>query len=293
MKKGILCCIFASVLFGVAPSVQNYLLLQGMEKTSCIVLYTATMLLGTLAICKIKGYSLRLPVRDAVRICVVGVLGIGVTHFLLVSSYAYISVGMATVIHFLYPTVVTIASILLFRKKGTLLTGAAVVLSIAGMALLSLSGGVGGGHLTGYVFALCSSFTYSAYIIGNERFCPQNVPLPVTLTYMAGASTVLFFVQSMLTGGIHLPETPALWGIQLFYGVVMSSAYALLNTGISKVGAVTASFSTLVEPVTSVICSVIFYHDTLTWMSLLGFVMIFASVYLNSAAPQEKQTASH
>ena len=289
MKKGTFYCIAAAVCFGVAPSVLKYLITQGMTETNCILLSNFFLFLAAAGVCRVRGFTLRLPVAQAAKLCLTGLMGMGCTTLLLASSFRYISVGTATVIHFLYPTVVTVASMLVLRKKGTLFSAAAIALSIGGMACISLPGGAGGGHAMGYVLALLSSFTYSFYIVGSEAFHLGELPLPVTVTYMAGISTAAFLLQALVTGSLALPATPMLWCVELLYAAMIGTAFTLLNAGIARVGAVNASFATLVEPVTSVLCSVVFFGDVLTLLGVLGFGLIFTSVGLNSLTPKPKE----
>ena len=131
MKKGTLFCIIAAVGFGILPTVQNELILHGIPRVSCILYSNACMLAGGLAACRQKGLRAALPA------------------------------GTATVIHFLYPTVVTVGSAVLFRNRMGPAALAAIALSIAGMACISLPGGAGGGSGTGSLLALASSFTYA------------------------------------------------------------------------------------------------------------------------------------
>ena len=141
MKKGTLFCIIAAVGFGILPTIQNELILHGIPRVSCILYSNACMLAGGLAACQQKGLRAALPAGKALRLGVIGLMGMGLTPLLLTGAFAYIPVGTATVIHFLYPTVVTVGSAVLFRNRMGPAALAAIALSIAGMACISLPGG--------------------------------------------------------------------------------------------------------------------------------------------------------
>jgi drug/metabolite transporter (DMT)-like permease len=281
MKKGTLFCIIAAVGFGILPTIQNELILHGIPRVSCILYSNACMLAGGLEICRQKGLRAALPAGEALRLGVIGLMGMGLTPLLLTGAFAYIPVGTATVIHFLYPTVVTVGSAVLFRNRMGPAALAAIALSIAGMACISLPGGAGGGSGTGYLLALASSFTYAFYIMGPALLGTGELPLPVSLVSMAGGNVVIFFTAALCTGGLVLPDSLGMWLLVLCYCGMMAGCYALLSCGIRLIGPVDASFSTLVEPVTSVVCSTMVYGDPLTALSLLGFGLIFGSVWLN------------
>jgi len=282
MKKGTLFCILAAVGFGILPTIQNELILHGIPRLSCILYSNTCMLAAALAVCGKKGLRARLPAAAAGKLALVGFMGMGLTPLLLTLAFAHIPVGTTTVIHFLYPTVVTVGSAVLFRKKLGGPALAAIFLSVAGMACISLPGGAGGGSGIGYLLALASSFTYAFYIMGPALFGTGELPMPVSLVYMAGGNVVIFLAVSLCGGGLALPQTPGMWGLAVVYCVMMAGCFALLSCGIAMIGPVDASFSTLIEPVTSVVCSTLAYGDPLTVLSVLGFGLIFGSVWLNS-----------
>ena len=103
MKKGTLFCIIAAVGFGILPTIQNELILHGIPRVSCILYSNACMLAGGLAACRQKGLRAALPAGKALWLGVIGLMGMGLTPLLLTGAFAYIPVGTAIVIHFLYP----------------------------------------------------------------------------------------------------------------------------------------------------------------------------------------------
>lgn len=284
MKKGTIYCIIAAVGFGILPTIHNELILHGIPRVSCVVYSNVCMLLAALAVCRRKKLEVRIPAASAGALALVGFMGMGLTPLLLTMAYRYIPVGTSTVIHFLYPTVVTVGSALLFHKKLGPAALTAILLSIVGMSCISLPGGAGGGSWAGYLFALTSSFTYAFYIMGPTLFHSEERPLPISLVYMAGGNVVIFLAAALCTDSFVLPNSPGLWALAFCYCVMMAGCFALLSCGIGLIGPVDASFSTLIEPVTSVVCSTLMYGDPLTTLSILGFVLIFGSVWLNSRA---------
>ena len=261
----------------------KYLLLSGLSLTSTLICPNLLLFFGTLCLCLARGHCLRMPLTRRLCLALTGLLGQGCTNLLLSSSYIHIPVSTATTIHFLYPTVVTLASMALLRRRGTLASMAAIVLSIAGMICISSSEAVSGGHWTGYVLAGLSSLTYAFYLIGSERFAPPGTPIPVLMLHFAAGALLTALLWILSGHPATFPTTLPLWGLYIGSGMMISLGLGLLNMGISKVGAVSASFATLIEPVTAVICGVLVYGDPLTLLSVLGFALILASVWLNTA----------
>lgn len=113
----------------------------------------------------------RLPTagRERNELIIAGILGLGLTGILLSSSYQYIPVGMATVVHFLYPSLTCIVSAILMRERMSAFNVIAMVLSIAGLYI------IGGksieGDLKGVAFAFFSAISFTLYLImcGKKR----------------------------------------------------------------------------------------------------------------------------
>lgn len=282
MNRNIFLCILAAIFFGIAPSVMDMALEQGITSQSFVVFGNLFSFVMAITICITGKHSLRIPLKPALCFSAMGILGMGATVYLVTKSYAYIAVGTTTVIHFMYPTIVTVASILFLGKRFTSHTAIAILCSIGGMALISLgSGGGNSNFLVGFLFALASSFTYSFYLVGSELFHTDQYSVWTGLAYMSGASMIVFLIINLVSGSLTLPTSAGLAGLVTLSGLLSSMAYLLLTIGITKVGAVNASFATLIEPVTSVLCGMALLGEKLTTFTILGFVLIFCSLLAN------------
>ena len=98
---------------------------------------------------------------------------------------------------------------------------------------------------------------------------------------MSGSSMIVFLMINLVSGSLTLPTTAEVAGLVTLGGLLQSMAYLLLTVGIAKVGAVNASFATLIEPVTSVLCGIVLLGEKLTTFTILGFVLIFCSLLAN------------
>jgi len=281
MKKGLLCVIGASLLFGIVPSANKYVMLGGISAED-------TTFWGQCTICALSYLLLRLqrgrpavPPRDAARLMLVGAVGMGATTFLLNSACRLIAVGLATVLHFLYPSVVSVAMVLFFGQAMTKHKAVAIVCSVAGMCLIAGLQGSGGGRLLGAVLALLSGLTYAFYIIANDKGAVSAYPLLVKLFYASAGSAVLMSVPALAGGGLSFPKGPAaaaaLFGV---CGAGCLTAFYLITAGIRRIGAGTASFVNMLEPVTSVVVGTLLYRDRLTPAMALGILLVLFSVFL-------------
>ncbi len=292
MKKSLLLCILAATGFGVAPTVLQLAIQAGVSQISCVLYNNALLMLVCLIMCKASHHSLRIPGKKVVPLLLMGACGMGFTVFLLTLSYQYIAVGTATVIQFLYPSIVTVACAVFMHRRLGRSAYLAIVLSIVGLLFISV---IGSGSTSfqpmGLLLALASAFTYSFYIFGNEYYGIGELPVWSAVFYMAAASACVFVVINTVTGQFTLPSTGSA-AIFAFGGAVITSlSFLLLNIGIAGIGAAQASFATLIEPVAAVVCGIIVLHEKVTVFTVIGIVLILLSVWVNSMPAKEEAHA--
>lgn len=280
MVQGLIYVIGASLLFGLAPTANKYVMLSGLSAECNTFWREVTICLAALAIAALSKRQLKIDQGDAVRLFFIGATGMGITNYLVASACLYIPVGLATVLHFLYPTIVSLVMVARFGQKMTRLKMTAIVCSISGMILIANLKG-GGMNWIGLLFALASSLTYSFYIISNEQGKINQIPLIVKLFYSALGSTMFFGVLCLAQGMLVFPSGVDVIAVQFgVSGLGCLGAFYLLTAGIKQIGASTASFVNMLEPVTSLIVSAFVYREYPTPVIACGVVLVLLSVLL-------------
>ena len=273
---GIIYITLASIFFGSNPSVQNFVILAGLPSSYIAML---TMFLGSifsLAACLIRGESLRLSGRQLRDLLLAGIIGYGVTEICLVTAYTLIPPGVATMVHFFFPSLVSIAMVLFFREKWTWKTGLAILLSIAG--LFGIAGGTSGGNIMGVVAAAISSVSFGFYYILAERSSLQEIP-PMAVNFyvhffagLASCALVTVRVEWMPVTGFST------WALLAASGLLGFLGYVCLNKGIPMIGAGIAAFINMLEPITSVVLSILFFHSRLSLSTCIGCALIVGAM---------------
>lgn len=292
MKKSLLLCILAAIGFGVAPTVIQLAIRAGVSQVSCVLYNNILLMLVCLIMCKAGRHSLRISGKKVLPLLLMGACGMGFTVFLLTMSYQYIAVGTATVIQFLYPSIVTVACAVFMHRRLGPSAYLAIVLSILGLLFISVIGS-GSTHFRpmGFLLALASAFTYSFYIFGNEYFKIGELPVWSAVFYMAAAAGTVFAVINAVSGQFTLPATGSAALFTFGAAAISSFSFLLLNIGIAGIGAAQASFATLIEPITAVVCGVIVLHEKVTVFTFIGIVLILLAVWINSAPAEKKAPA--
>lgn len=277
MGTGILAVVFSATIMGIMPSMQKQLMMDGLPIFSLMFFTNLIISLVTLAMANLHGHSVRVPRNQWLQAVIMGVFGMVATAMLINTAYLFMPVGTVTMLHFLYPTVVCVVMGTLFREGFSRLQVAAIVVSIAGM--LFLTGKNGALPPVGILLAVISAFTYGGYLIANEKGPANELALEVKLFYVSLPGTVLFAVLAPATGNLALPGSPASW-FQLICcsGLATVAGYFLMMFGIQRLGASTASFLSMLEPVVSVVFGTVWFSDPVTWGIVVGSILILTSV---------------
>ena len=279
MLVGIIAVAGAATLLGIMPSLQKQVLVDGLPMNSLMAYTNLIITLVSLGMALLKKRSLRARPVQAIQAVLMGTVGMLLTALLLNNAYLYLPVGVAIMLNFLYPTVVCVVMGTVFRQGFTKLQAAAIVSSIAGMAFLAGKGG--DLHPMGLLFALVSAFTYGGYLIANENGPANELPLETKLFYVSLPGTVIFWILAPATHTLAAPVGGGIgWLYVLGSGLFTVGGYFLMMYGISRMGASTAAFVSMLEPIVSVVFGTIWFHDPITAGVVVGGILVLASILL-------------
>lgn len=275
MASGTLLVLASAILFGVNPSLQSLVLRDGISPAALVGLSYTVISLLAFAACTIQQKPLCIRRSQAVQLCLMGTLGMGGTSFLLNSAYRFLPVGVVTMLHFLFPSVVCGAMSLFFRQRLTARRLAAILSSAAGLVLMNTAGS--GFSLPGTLLALSSAATYAAYIILNERGPACGLPQMVKLLYIAASAALPYTLFALLTRAVFPTSAGALVRV-LLIGVLYSFSIGFFNAGIQKIGAARAAFLSTLEPITSVAVSSLLFSYRLPAVTFWGCLLIIGAM---------------
>ena len=284
--NGYLMVLLSAVLYGIEPSVLEYALARGMGETQAMIVIAGftILLYGGLAV--LRHERLRITGTEMRNLWTLG-LFMGGTNLLLALSYERIPVGCSTVIHFMYPSLVCLAMAVFFRVRMTLVHGAAIVLSVTG--LVFITGGMEGLAISGVLLAALSSVTYVIYIILMDRLPIHGIGDSVKMVYIALGILTVAVIGSLFGGSMQGLSDPVNLLCLLLSGIMFAVATAAFARGVEIVGATSASFFSLFEPMISMIVSTLIYHYQLTGKTILGCVLAILAVLCIAWADHRKE----
>ena len=291
MLTGFFCVAGAATLLGILPTIQKQLMVDGLPLNSLMFYTNLTITVFCLLAIIIRKKSIRATKQQIIQALLMGVFGMLFTAVLLNSSYLYLPVGTTIMLNFLYPTIVCVIMGVVFKNGFTKLQLAAIAGSILGMMFLT---GAGGDlSVFGMVLAIASAFTYGIYLVANEKGPVNSLPIEVKLFYVSLPATVVFSVVAPATNTICAPQGGALSWILLIGGSGMFTVggYFLMMYGISKLGASTAAFVSMLEPIVSVVFSTFWFKDPVTLGIVAGGLLVMTSILLITIDGYQKSKA--
>ena len=116
-QQGILFTVIATIIFGITPAVGKMTYAMGNNGIQLAFLRHLFVVPLFLFIVLYQGLSLKLSWQQFKDVMKVGLIGNTLTIVMLYTSYSYIDVGSATVLHFLYPLFVCIMNFLFYKQK--------------------------------------------------------------------------------------------------------------------------------------------------------------------------------
>ena len=275
--KAISFIVLASILFGTGPLFVKEALMGGADVNLSLALRMFVISVAGAVAAKIQGESLRVTRKHLISLTIFGVVGYGCTNLLLSLSYLYIDMGKATMCHFAYPIFVTLAMRLLYREKLTTCKLVATICAVAGLVLLSAEDGFC--NFKGILIAVLSGVAYGIYVIAMDKASFRTLNSFVVVSYVGAVCCVFFTVATMFEGRNITAPTIREVTFLIVAALMGTIAMMFFNQGVRVVGASTASFINMLEPVTNLVVDMVLYAAIPSIIGWSGCIMILLSVF--------------
>ena len=220
-------------------------------------------------------------------------VSMGLSWMFLYEAYRQIGVGMATLANYCGPVIVMVLSPLLFREKLTWAKGLAFLAVLAGMFCINQEVLSGGGSVWGMACGILSAVTYAALVIFNKKAESITGLENAMLQLVASFVTVAAFVGIREGFAFHIEADS--WPFILILGLVNTGfGCFLFFSSIGRLPVQTVSICGYLEPLSAVLFSVLFLHETMNWEQLLGAVLIlggaaFGELWRSPSRPSENK----
>lgn len=282
-KLGIFYIIISSVSFGIMPILAKFAYMEGVTTFTLLFLrflFASVIIFGYL---KIKHKKSGIKRVQLLYVLALGVFGYSITALSMFTAYKYISVGLATMILYTYPAVVTLITVIFFKEKLQRDKLVSLILSLTGVYLLAANGFGSGLNFKGILLSLLASFFYALYVIGVSQDIIKDIDSFVISFYVSLAASITMLIAGISNGNLDLHLTiKAIIYITLL--AIISTVVALMTfvQGVKIIGASKSAILGNLEPIVSLILSCIIFNDKLTVNIIAGSMLVILSIVILS-----------
>ncbi|MCI7614372.1 MAG: DMT family transporter [Bacteroidales bacterium] len=281
--KGTIAGLVAAICYGLIPLFT--IPLKNSEAahqlSDCSIMFyrfaLATVIIAVLML--ITRRSFKITRGELVTLTYLAFLSDGSALFL-IDGYNYLSSGVATTIHFMYPVVTTIMMMVFYneaRKGSTLL---AVLLAVVGVGVLSWQSN-GETSLHGVIIELISACCYAFYLIRVNRSRVRNMDGMKLTFYVMGIGALIFGAEALRQDEFQMITTGVQVSHLLLLGIVCTVVTNLcLVMAVQRIGSTMTAVLGALEPLTAVALGCLLMGEDITLNVVLGICLIIPSVII-------------
>lgn len=281
--KGTIAGLVAAICYGLIPlftipikngEAANHL-------SDCSIMFyrfaLATVIIAVLML--ITRRSFKITRGELVTLTYLAFLSDGSALFL-IDGYNYLSSGVATTIHFMYPVVTTIMMMVFYNEARKVSTLLAVVLAVVGVGVLSWQSN-GETSLHGIVIELISACCYAFYLIRVNRSRVRNMDGMKLTFYVMGIGALIFGAEALRQDEFQLITTGVQASHLLLLGIICTVVTNLcLVMAVQRIGSTMTAVLGALEPLTAVALGCLLMGEAITLNVVLGICLIIPSVII-------------
>lgn len=270
--------IFSKIAYGGGANVATVLFLRFIGAALIFWIYSW-----------LKKKEVKYSRKTVISLLLMGALGYGTMSAFFLSAVSRIPASLAAMLLYLYPALVTTATVLMKQEVLTINKGAALTISTMGLIMV-LGASFKDVDLLGILFAIGAACVYTAYIIIGSKLLNELDALVATAYIMTGSALayiLLGFASKTLSFSYSISVWLAIGGIILISTVIAVGSFWL---GIKLIGPSRTSIISTVEPLATVVMAWIFFAERLTIIQLAGGILIIMGVVILQYTDIRRQT---
>jgi drug/metabolite transporter (DMT)-like permease len=284
--RATLLVLVAACCFG---SISILVVLGRAEGAPLLALLFWRYLIGSAGLLVVSGgpARVRLPRERMVPLLVLGGLGQAIVTGTSLGSLEYIPAATLGFLFYTYPAWVTLIAAVRGIERLTALRALALVLSLAGIALMVGNPFTSRLPLVGIALALGSALAYAIYIPLINRL-GAGLPASTTSTWLTLGTAIILGAIGLATGQLEmLTLTPRAWGIVGILAIVSTVlAFTVFLRGLAVLGPVRTAIISTIEPFWTALLGALVLSQPLSRGVVAGGACIAVAVALLQWKPR-------
>ena len=213
---------------------------------------------------------------------------LGLNWIFLFMAYLHTTVAIASLCNYMAPIIVILLAPFALHEKIERRKIPCVAAAFVGIVLVSGVFGGGLGSLSGVAMGLAAAACFVGIILCNRKLRDIEAMDRVIVQLAASAATVLPYVLVRNVGAPITVDTQSVLIILLLGFVHTGLAYCFWFSGMGSLPVQTIAILGYLEPVVSVLCSVIFLHESMGAAGWIGAVLILGAAVVSETIGEKK-----
>ena len=216
-------------------------------------------------------------------------MAMGFNWILLFQAYKFTTVSVATLSYYFAPVIVTILCPIIFREKLTKKQIICFIMSTLGLVLITGIGDLSGAssHLTGILFGLGAASLYATVILLNKFIKNVEGIHRTFLQFLAAIMVLVPYVMLTPRSGLTALDGMG-WLCLLIVGFIHTGVtYCLYFTSLKDIPGQKAAILSYIDPLIAVIISVTILGESMSFVQIIGGVLILGFTLWNELSSKE------
>lgn len=198
----------------------------------------------------------------------------------LIDGYNYMSSGVATTLHFMYPVVTALIMMIFYNEARRVSTLLAVAMAVGGVAVLSWST-EGNTSITGVIIVLISAVCYALYLIRVNRSRAATMDGSKLVFYVMFIGALIFGAEALRQGNFAPLSTPLQWRNLLSLAFICTFITNIsLVFSVKRIGSTMTAVLGALEPLTAVVMGCLVFDEPFSIQVLAGILLIIPAVII-------------
>lgn len=196
----------------------------------------------------------------------------------LIDGYNYMSSGVATTLHFMYPVVTAIIMMTFYNEARHFSTIFAVIMAVVGVGILSWDP-TGNTSIQGVIIVLISAVCYALYIIRVNRSRAATMDGTKLVFYVMFIGAIIFGAEALRQGNFKSITTTSQFTHLAALAIICTFVTnTCLVFSVKRIGSTMVAVLGALEPLTAVVIGCTVFGEPITWQVLAGIALIIPAV---------------
>jgi drug/metabolite transporter (DMT)-like permease len=237
---------------------------------------------GLVALLVVRRRPILADPGERARVFLFGAVGYAVESAFFYSGLARGTAAAVTLLFYSYPAVVTVADLVITRRRPAPQVVMALVLAAGGAGVIAAGSGDVDISGAGIAFSLAAAASFALYLLAGDRLLHRTDSMRIAAGTAVGASASLLTFAAV-AGEINVPGDR--WWQLLIYGGATASAFAFMFAALRHLGSQRTSVLLTLEAVFAIVLAAVFLDEGLGGAQALGGAAVLAAAVIISLTP--------